>query len=204
MGPMENLDESDLDPDPFGQFARWFAEAQASGNLQPDAMALATATPDGRPSLRLVLLKEFDARGFVFYTNYGSQKGRELEANPLVAAALYWPELHRQVRISGRAQRLPREESERYFRTRPRDAQISALASRQSRPIESREALERQFERTSTRHAGTDVPLPEEWGGLRLSPDTFEFWQGQPSRLHDRFRYVRQTAETWAIERLQP
>jgi len=201
---MENLDERDLDPDPIRQFARWFADAQASGNLQPDAMALATATPDGQPSLRLVLLKGFDERGFVFYTNYGSQKGREVEANPKAAAALYWPELHRQVRITGGVQRLPREESERYFRTRPRDAQISALASRQSRPIEGREELERRFEMTEVRHAGTDVPLPEEWGGLRLSPDTFEFWQGQPSRLHDRFRYVRHSGETWRIERLQP
>jgi pyridoxamine 5'-phosphate oxidase len=201
---MENLDAPDLDPDPFRQFAGWFADARASGNLQPDAMALATATPDGRPSLRLVLLKGFDARGFVFYTNYGSQKGRELEANPLAAAALYWPELHRQVRITGRVQRLSRDESERYFRTRPRDAQISALASHQSRPIGGREELERQFEGAEARHAGTDVPLPEDWGGLRLSPDTFEFWQGQPSRLHDRFRYVRQSGGTWQIERLQP
>jgi pyridoxamine 5'-phosphate oxidase len=201
---MENLDALDLAPDPFRQFAGWFADARASGNLQPDAMALATATPDGRPSLRLVLLKGFDGRGFVFYTNYGSQKGRELEVNPLAAAAIYWPELHRQVRITGRVQRLSREESERYFRTRPRDAQISALASHQSRPIAGREELERQFEMAEARHAGNDVPLPEDWGGLRLSPDTFEFWQGQPSRLHDRFRYVRQTPETWRIERLQP
>ena len=201
---MGDPDEPDVDPDPFRQFARWFADAKASGNLQPDAMALATATPGGRPSLRLVLLKGFDPRGFVFYTNYGSQKGRELEANPLAAAALYWPELRRQVRISGRVQRLPREESERYFRTRPRDAQTSALASRQSRPIESREELERQFETAEARYAGADVPLPDEWGGLRLSPDTFEFWQGRPSRLHDRFRYVRPDGERWRIERLQP
>jgi pyridoxamine 5'-phosphate oxidase len=201
---MENLDAPDLDPDPFRQFARWFADARASGNLQPDAMALATATPEGRPSLRLVLLKGFDGRGFVFYTNYRSQKGRELEANPLAAAALYWPELHRQVRLAGRVLRLSREESDRYFRTRPRDAQISALASHQSSTIEGREELERQFERAEARHAGTDVPLPEDWGGLRLSPDTFEFWQGQPSRLHDRFRYVRQSGESWRIERLQP
>lgn len=201
---MENLDERDLDPDPFRQFGRWFADAQASGHLQPDAMALATSTPDGRPSLRMVLLKGFDRRGLVFYTNYGSQKGQELEANPAAAAALYWPELHRQVRMAGTVHRLSREETEQYFRTRPRDAQISALASRQSRPVASREALERQFEQEEAHLEGTEVPLPEDWGGLRLSPDTFEFWQGQPTRLHDRFRYRRETGDTWRIERLQP
>jgi len=151
----------------------------------------------------MVLLKAFDADGFVFYTNYWSQKGRELEANPLAAAVMYWPELHRQVRIAGTVRRLSRQESETYFRARPRDAQISALASRQSRPIGSREDLERRFEDVEARHAGADVPLPEDWGGLRLSPDSFEFWQGQPSRLHDRIRYVRERG-TWRIERLQP
>lgn len=201
---MEGLQQRDLDPDPFHQFGRWFDEARASGNLQPDAMALATSTPDGHPSLRMVLLKAFDDRGFVFYTNYGSQKGRELEANSAAAAALYWPELHRQVRITGSVRRLSREESEQYFRTRPRDAQISALASRQSRPIGDRQALERRFEEEEARHSGMDVPLPDDWGGLRLSPDTFEFWQGQPSRLHDRFRYLREGGDTWRIERLQP
>jgi len=200
---MENLVERDLDRDPIRQFARWFGDAQTSGNLQPDAMALATSTADGRPSLRMVLLKAFDADGFVFYTNYWSQKGRELEANPLAAAVMYWPELHRQVRIAGTVRRLSRQESETYFRARPRDAQISALASRQSRPIGSREDLERRFEDVEARHAGADVPLPEDWGGLRLSPDSFEFWQGQPSRLHDRIRYVRERG-TWRIERLQP
>jgi len=200
---MENLDERDLDPDPIRQFALWFGDAQTSGNLQPDAMALATSTPDGRPSLRMVLLKAFDADGFVFYTNYGSQKGRELEANPLAAAVMYWPELHRQVRIAGTVGRLSRQESETYFRARPRDAQISALASRQSRPIRSRGDLERRFEDVEARHAGTELPLPEDWGGLRLSPDSLEFWQGQQSRLHDRIRYVRERG-TWRIVRLQP
>jgi pyridoxamine 5'-phosphate oxidase len=201
---MDGLFETDVDPDPFAQFDRWFREAQVSGTPQPDAMALATATPDGRPSVRMVLLKGYDERGFVFYSNLGSQKGTELLANPRAAVAFYWFELHRQVRISGTVAPVTREETERYFRTRPRDAQISALASRQSRGVADRTAMEQAVAAAEAKHQGEDVPLPEDWSGLRLSPETFEFWQGRPNRLHDRLRYTHDGSGGWRIERLQP
>jgi pyridoxamine 5'-phosphate oxidase len=201
---MDEMFETDVDPDPFVQFDRWFGEAQAGGTPQPDAMALATATPDGRPSVRMVLLKGYDERGFVFYTNLGSQKGSELLANPRAAVAFYWFELHRQVRISGAVAPVTREETERYFRTRPRDAQLSALASRQSRPVAGRTAMEQAVAAAEATHRDGDVPLPEDWSGLRLIPESFEFWQGRPNRLHDRLRYMPDGSGGWRIERLQP
>lgn len=199
----EGLFEQDVEPDPFEQFDRWFREAKASGNPQPDAMALATATPDGRPSVRMVLLKGKDRRGLVFYTNAGSQKGRELAANPRAAVVLYWFELHRQVRSTGAVEPLSRGETERYFRTRPRDAQISALASNQSQPVDSRVELERRVTELGARYKG-GVPMPDGWSGMRLVPDSFEFWQGRPDRLHDRLRYTLVPGDGWKIERLQP
>jgi pyridoxamine 5'-phosphate oxidase len=200
----EGLSEADVHPDPFVQFDRWYDEAARSGNPQPDAMALATATQEGRPSVRMVLLKGRDARGLVFYTNRESQKGREISANPYAAIVLYWVELHRQVRASGDVERLSPAETERYFKTRPRDAQISALASSQSATIASREDLERRVAELRERHEGADVPMPVAWSGFRLRPDVFEFWQGRPTRLHDRLRYTRTADGDWRVERLQP
>jgi pyridoxamine 5'-phosphate oxidase len=201
---MDGLFEADIDPDPLSQFDRWFREAKAGGAPQPDAMALATATLDGRPSVRMVLLKGYDQRGLVFYSNLGSQKGTELQDNPRAAVAFYWFELHRQVRISGTVTPVTREETERYFRTRPRDAQISALASRQSRTVADRAAMERAVAAAEAKHQGEEVPLPEDWNGLRLVPESFEFWQGRPNRLHDRLRYTPDGSGGWRIERLQP
>jgi pyridoxamine 5'-phosphate oxidase len=200
----EGLSEQDVDLDPFVQFDRWFREARHSGNPQPDAMALATATPDGRPSVRMVLLKGNDRRGLLFYTNVGSQKGRELAANPHAAVVLYWFELHRQVRVTGTVEPVTREETARYFRTRPRDAQIGALASRQSEAVSGREVLEHRVAELGARYEGQEVPLPEEWSGMRLLPQSFEFWQGQPDRLHDRLLYTPLPGGGWKIERLQP
>ena len=198
------LDEADADPDPFAQFERWFAEAQAAGVLEPNAMTLATATPDGQPSARIVLMKGFDANGLVFYTNYESQKGAELAVNPRAALLFYWGELERQVRLVGPVSRVSREEAERYFRGRPPGSRIGSAASRQSRPIPDRAVLEREVARLDALHPDGDVPLPPFWGGYRLIPERFEFWQGRPSRLHDRLRYLRRDDGSWAIARLLP
>ncbi|MGH2743364.1 MAG: pyridoxamine 5'-phosphate oxidase [Thermoleophilaceae bacterium] len=198
------LDEHDLDPDPLVVFRRWFEEATAAGALEPEAVALATATPDGRPSARMVLAKGVDDRGFAFYTNYGSRKGDELEANPRAALVFHWPVLGRQVRVEGIVERLPREDSERYARARSRESQVSALASPQSRPVPGREWLEERVSELAREHEGRDLPLPDDWGGYRLVPDAWEFWQHRPSRLHDRFRYLPAAAGAWRIERLGP
>jgi pyridoxamine 5'-phosphate oxidase len=195
--------ESEADPDPIRQFAAWWADVLASDQPQPEAMALATADAEGRPSVRMVLLKGFDEPGFVFYTNHASRKGRELEANPSAALVLYWVALHRQVRTRGLVTRLPTAESEAYFRSRPRGAQLSAAASPQSEVVPDREWLERRVSELETRFDRREVPLPEAWGGYRLAPDEIEFWQGDPNRLHDRLRY-RRGEDGWVIERLAP
>ena len=198
------LDDEDLDPDPLALFSRWFAEACERGVFEPEAVALATSTGQGAPSVRMVLAKGFDKRGFVFFTNYGSRKGAELEDNPRAALLFHWPELGRQVRIEGAVVRVPRVESEAYARSRSRTSQLSALASPQSRPVESREWLERQVEALARKHEGSELPVKEEWGGYRLAPGAWEFWQHRPNRLHDRFRYLPEVESGWRIERLAP
>ena len=198
----EPLLERDVDPDPLRQFRRWFGEAGEAVRM-PEAAAVATATRDGSPSARMVLVKRFDERGFVFHTNYGSRKSDELEANPRAALLYYWDPLGRQVRIEGPVERIARAETAEYFRTRPRGAQIGAHASRQSRPIGSREELEAREAEVARVFADGEVPVPEPWGGYRLVPETYEFWQHRDDRLHDRLRY-RRDAGGWTIERLQP
>jgi pyridoxamine 5'-phosphate oxidase len=198
------LDEHDLDPDPFALFARWFEEARAAGVFEPEAVALATATPDGRPSVRMVLGKGFDDRGFAFYTNYRSRKATELEDNPRAALVFHWPDLGRQVRVEGAVERLPREDSESYARTRSRGSRLSALASPQSRPVQSRQWLEDRVADLAREHERDEIPLGDEWGGYRLAPDAWEFWQHRPDRLHDRFRYLPAAGAGWEIERLGP
>jgi pyridoxamine 5'-phosphate oxidase len=197
------LDERDLDPDPLAVYMRWFGEAAAAGPSEPEAAALATATPDGRPSVRMVLVKGADERGFRFYTNYASRKGGELAANPQAALLFHWPALGRQVRVEGAVERLPREESEAYARYRSPASRLSALASPQSRPVESREWLERRVAELASEHQGGEIPLHEDWGGYILMPEAWEFWQHRPNRLHDRFRYTP-APDGWRIERLGP
>lgn len=198
------LREGDVDPDPIRQFAAWFAEAQAANLALAEAMALATATPDGVPSVRFVLLKGFDEQGFVFFTSYESQKGHELAANPRAALAFYWGALRRQVRISGTVSKVTRAESEAYFRSRPLGARLSAYASPQSAVVPSRADLEQRVAEVAACFPDGDVPLPPTWGGYRLAPESIEFWVSQPDRLHDRLRYTRQPDGTWRIERLAP
>ena len=195
--------EADADPDPFRQFQLWFEQASGAGILEPNAMALATATPEGVPSARMVLLKGFDERGFAFYTNYESRKGAELTANPHAALVFFWVDLARQVRIEGSVERVSAQESDTYFHSRPQGSQLSAATSHQSAILPDRAALEREVERLAERYAGQDIPRPEFWGGFRVVPTTIEFWQGRPNRLHDRLRY-RRDAERWIIERLSP
>lgn len=196
------LSETDCDPHPFRQFVRWFAQVR---ELEPDAteMALATATRDGRPSVRTVLLKGLDERGFVFYTNYNSRKGRDLTANPRASLMFYWRSLERQVRIDGRAEKTTAEESDAYFATRPLESRWSVYASRQSEVIDSRDALESRFT-IARQEYGDRVQRPPWWGGYRIVPEEFEFWQGRPSRLHDRLRYVKDAHGVWRRERLAP
>jgi pyridoxamine 5'-phosphate oxidase len=198
------LAEHDLDPDPLALFRRWFAAAADAGVAEPEAVALATASPDGRPSARMVLARGIDERGFAFYTNYGSRKGGDLEENPRAALLFHWPALGRQVRVEGPVERLPREESEHYARNRSRDSQVSALASPQSRPVPSREWLEERVGELLREHEGQDLPVRDDWGGYRLIPDAWEFWQHRPNRLHDRFRYLPEAGGEWRIERLGP
>ncbi|MFZ5623269.1 MAG: pyridoxamine 5'-phosphate oxidase [Gemmatimonadota bacterium] len=197
------LDESDVDPDPIVEFRRWFDDAIRAEVLEPNAMTLATATPDGMPSARIVLLKGVDAAGFTFFTDYRSQKGRELEANPRAALVFYWPEIERQVRVTGKVSMVARAEAAAYFRTRPEGSRLGAWTSHQSEVIPNRAALEERLASVTQRFAGQDIPLPPHWGGFRVAPETIEFWQGRPNRLHDRLRYVRE-AEGWRVERLSP
>jgi pyridoxamine 5'-phosphate oxidase len=197
------VDEHEIDPNPMRQFAVWYTEAESAGLPQPDATALATATKDGHPSVRMVLLKGYDDHGFVFYTNHESRKGDELAANPHAALVVYWQPLHRQVRVEGRAQRIPDGESAAYFATRPRGSQVAAWASPQSSVVLSRADLDRLYEETDARLGGDDIPLPPFWGGYRIVPIAIEFWQGRENRLHDRVRYER-SRDGWARERLAP
>jgi pyridoxamine 5'-phosphate oxidase len=197
------LRRADLASDPLQQFRSWFAGASSALEV-PEAMALATATPDAAPSVRMVLLKGFDERGLVFYSHYTSRKGRELEANPQAALLFHWRPLGRQVRVEGSVERVVAEESDAYFATRPRDAQLGAVASRQSEPLGSREELFERLEGLELDLDGRSVPRPPTWGGFRLVPTAWEFWQHGPSRLHDRFRYEREPSDAWRVERLFP
>ncbi|HUF85649.1 MAG TPA: pyridoxamine 5'-phosphate oxidase [Acidimicrobiia bacterium] len=200
---MAGLSEHEVDPDPFVQFTRWYEEARAAAGDDADAMVVATATADGAPSARVVLLRGVDDRGLCFYTNYDSQKGRELAANPRAALVLHWPQLHRQVRATGEVSRLGESESAEYWRNRPPASRLSAWASQQSEPITSRDVLEAEVVRLREQYGDDDVPLPPFWGGYRVTPDEFEFWQHRDDRLHDRVRY-RRVAGEWVRERLAP
>jgi pyridoxamine 5'-phosphate oxidase len=200
------LDRPDLLDDPTDEFLRWLTEAEAAGIVLPNAVALATADADARPSVRHVLLRVVDERGFVFYTNHESRKGRQLAENPHAAIVVFWRELDRQISVTGRVERMAEDESDAYFATRPRGAQIGAWASPQSAVLEDRAELERRVREVEARFADVDVPRPPHWGGYRLVPDAFEFWQGREFRLHDRFRYERDpTAPVgWRVARLAP
>ena len=224
---LASLDKADLDADPIRQFDKWFnqaVETKGGGSrlrafgigiyksfqalfgaklIDPNAMALATADKDGRPSVRMVLLKGADARGFIFFTNYESRKGRELTENPHAALVMHWGELEREICVTGAVTRLPRAESEAYFRSRPRGARLAAWVSKQSAVVPGRQFLEQQMHEVSARFP-EDVPIPDYWGGYVLAPVEIEFWQGRPSRLHDRLRYARQPDGSWKIERLSP
>jgi pyridoxamine 5'-phosphate oxidase len=196
------LDE--LEHDPLAQLAAWLDEARSAGTVEPNAMALATATGSGEPSVRMVLMKDFDERGITFFTSYGSRKAIELERNPRAALLFHWPELGRQIRIEGSVRRTERAENVAYAHSRSRASQLSALASPQSRPVPNREWLEERVAGLDREHPRGDLPVSEEWGGYRLGPEAWEFWQHRPNRLHDRFRYERSSAGTWTIERLGP
>ena len=218
------LRRADLDANPMAQFNSWFAQASAGGRWRKigialfklwhavlghspadvNAMVLATVDKAGKPSTRAVLLKGVDERGFIFFTNYDSRKGLELAENPNAALTFYWPELERQVCVAGIVGKIPREESEAYFKTRPRGSRLAAWASNQYDVVADRAALEKKWDETATRFSGADVPLPSNWGGFVLNPDWIEFWQGRPSRLHDRFRYTRQPEGSWKLERIAP
>ena len=198
-----SLTEADVDPDPIRQFSLWFGQAMEAGVPEANAMSVATVGADSRPSSRILLIKDVDADGFTWFTNYASRKGRELAIHPYAALLFHWVELERQVRIEGRVEKLPDAQSDAYFQSRPLKSRLGALASQQSEPIASRDALEQQLREVEAAHG--EQPLrPPHWGGYRLVPDRIEFWQGRPSRLHDRIVYTRQESGAWRRERLQP
>lgn len=198
------LSETQARPNPYEQFKIWFDQAVAAQLPEPNAMTIATATLDGKPSARMVLLKNYDERGFVFYTNYQSNKGQQLIENPWGAIVFWWAELERQVRIEGRVEKVSDAESDEYFRSRPIGSQLGAWASNQSQVVESREVLERQLEQLKEGYENKDVPRPPHWGGFRVIPDEIEFWQGRPNRLHDRLLYRRGEDSNWTTQRLSP
>jgi pyridoxamine 5'-phosphate oxidase len=198
------LRRADLHSDPLKQFGAWFAAALAADIRDVNAMSLATATPDGKPSVRIVLLKGFDERGFTFFTNYDSEKGKHLEANPYAALCFFWVKLERQIRISGRVERTSREDSAAYFHSRPPGSRLGAWVSKQSEVIDSRQILDARLQQMAERFEDGEITLPPHWGGYRLQPEQIEFWQGRPNRLHDRFRYSRRADGTWQIDRLAP
>lgn len=201
---LQDLSETEIDPDPFVQFKFWFEQAVAAQLPEPNAMTLATCTPDGQPTARMVLLKDFDHRGFVLFTNYHSRKGQELAANPQAALVFWWAELERQVRITGCVEKISPEESDQYFEVRPAKSRLGAWASHQSEVIPSREYLEKKLQEFAAKYENQQVPRPPHWGGYRVIPQEIEFWQGRSSRLHDRLLYTRLEDGNWKIERLSP
>lgn len=200
----EGLDVSTIDPDPIRQFERWFADAVAASILLPEAMTMATVGSDGKPHARVLLLKQVDSVGFVFFTNYRSAKGQEIVSNPQVALCFHWPELQRQVRVEGKVEKITAAESREYFRTRPRESQIGAWASPQSEVIPGREVLERRVVEIEEQYRGRDVDCPDYWGGYRLTPELMEFWKGREGRLHDRILFERLRDGSWSVKRLAP
>ena len=201
---MEGLDEERIDRDPIKQFQLWFDEAIAAKLPMPDAMSLANVTPDCRPTSRMVLLKQVDGYGFVFFTNYESAKAKQLEINPYAALVFYWPQLERQVRVEGKVTKTSAEESSAYFKTRPRESQIGALASPQSEVITAREVIEQRAHELAELYCDREIDCPANWGGFRLTPDRIEFWKGRVGRLHDRILYELQPDDSWTIKRLAP
>ena len=201
---LQGLSETDVNSNPFTQFKEWFDQALNAEILEPNAMMVATTTTQGKPSARMVLLKDFDERGFVFYTNYNSQKAQELAENPQAALVFWWAELQRQVRICGWVEKVSDEESDKYFYSRPFSSRLGAWASNQSEVIENREVLEQQLEELQQKYYNKDVPRPPHWGGIRVIPAEIEFWQGRSSRLHDRLVYRKTEGGSWKIERLSP